>query len=207
MSAIVLLAEADPDRRKILRLLLENRGYRVLPASSTFEAACALSDDLVALAIIGWDGQAETGELLRTLAGHHPDVRTLVTLDARVDGAISTVAAYHAAALIDDSRQDPGLVAGRLDRLVGRRVGDLVLRGEVIHDPSGAVFRHPIAARLLSASPSWVSLEGDVRCRSAIHHFRRWLLSCGSVVRVEGMARAGRWRVVELDVSHARRLA
>ena len=196
MSAIVLLAEANPQRRDRLCDQLESRGYRVLSAPTTVRAECALADEPVALAIVGWDGPQKTGDLLRTLAEHHPNVRTLVTVDPRLDGAIAAVAATHAGALIDDARREPGLLAARLDRLVGRRIGDLVLcGGEVVHEPSGAVFRHPIGARLLSASPSWVSLDGDVRCRSAIHHFRRWLRTCESVVEVEGMARASRWRL------------
>jgi hypothetical protein len=211
MRGTALVVAADTTTQMAWEQLVARRGFRPLVTGSPAQAEILIEDAAPCLAIVDWQAQtgrfSTTAELLATLAEFHPEAITVVCDAAVGDLAVAgAVVAAHPGALLQDSRLGEGSLGARLDRLLGRGVGDLCIRqGVLCHSPSGDLLPNDVGLRLLLAYPAAVEIDRTSGGRMALLRLRRWLESHGSCVHVtahRGISLYG-MRVVQAEVPAA----
>lgn len=195
MSTRALVVGREAGRLIEVRDALERVGLVCTGVTGMRQAHWVLEELPVAAAVVHWDDTVRP--LLELLASSHAGVPTVAVADASDTAQVRAITDAHPWALLHDARLDVRSLAQRVERLVGKRAGDLALRPTgVVHLPSGAVYRHPLAVRLVTAYPNWLALDGGPAVRSAVCRFRSWLRELGSCAGVESLSRASQWRLV-----------
>ena len=191
MKGDALVLAADSERRTQWVQLLASRGLSPLSSDSPGKAQWLIEEHEPPLVLLDWSPKPDrfgtsTRELLATLARAHRDSITVVCDNAVVDPVVAgAIHQAHPLALTHDARLGDGSLGARIDRLLGRSVGDLRLdSGAVFHERTGDHFLHQIAARLLIAHPGSIEVARTDSDRMAVHRFRRWLAKRDSCVQV-----------------------
>jgi len=197
-SALVL--EDSRSAREELTTLLRELGLEVWSTSSPVAARSWISRTPdVDLAVIDWDmryagdnsGEPNSERVLVELAQKARETMTVVyARDVMRVVIFEAIQRAHPAALIHDKAQGSSSLQKRLVALLSPHVGDLELddrsRNFVRHIPSGRVYKHRVAFRLLTNHPREVMVLRSERARlSGLDRFRRWLEEVDSEVRVE----------------------
>ena len=203
MSGVAMVVAREQGQRQEWTGLLEAKGLRVVAQRGPGEAMWRLEQEPVCLVLTEWRGQpdragATTGKLLRELAARYPHVHVIVCGEGLSAAVQQQVVIAHPLAFVHDAGTGAAMLGRRVEALAGRRVADLLLRaGVVFHEPSGAVFRHPLAVGLVLGYPHCAGgEESRGRTAMAAMRFRRWLEECGSAVSVEALRGEGRYRLV-----------
>ena len=189
MRGTALVVAADKNTQLTWEDLVARRGLRPVVTGSPAQAEIQLEDAAPCLAIVDWQPGSHHGttcDLLAALSGEHPGAIAIVCDPAIADLAAGrAIAAAHPGALLHDRRLGDGSLGARIDRLLGRGVGDLRLdQGALCHVPSGDIYTHALGARLLLAYPSAVEIDRTSGDRMALMRLRRWLESHRSCVYV-----------------------
>lgn len=191
MSGIALVVAGDPERRGRWVELVERRGLRPVATGSPAKAQWLLEEERPCLALLDWTSERDrlgvsTAEVLAGLARTHRDAIALVCDPAVADpAAMGPMCAAHPRVLLHDPRLGEASLGARLDRLLGRTVGDLRLEAGVLcHSPSGDLFPHRLGSRLLLAHPGAVEIDPASGERMALLRLRRWLEEHRSCVHV-----------------------
>lgn len=93
------------------------------------------------------------------------------------------------------------MLVDRVRRLLGRSIGDVASQGGLLmHLPTGTIFTHPVATRLVSAYPHWIRVPRAGGGVTAVFRLRKWLDGCGSQVSVEALRGTGEYRIVCSEV-------
>ena len=222
----VLVLEDSRTERDELTTLLNGLGLDVWPTSSITKARnlIAANPDFD-LAVIDWDmahsddsaGEPTSQRVLELLAGKSRDTLTIVyarnlmrvTVNADIQRA-------HPAALLHDKSQGADTLEQRLVKILSAQVGDLELderlRNHVRHIPTGKLFKHRAAFKLMAHYPRDVVFPREMRAMwTGMNRFRLWLDEVGSSVTVVSMGMAThRYRIAlreSLNASDDRRTA
>ena len=189
--AEVLIVHPDTSRRAEWKALLEAKGLYVVETGSPAKAAWMVEEKSFCLAIVGWAPEKTrfgggTTEFLRAMYRSHKNTVTVVCDEAVSEPEVATaIHDAHPAALTHDGRLSATSLALRIDKLFGRRVGDLRLEnGAVVHEPTGERFVHNVAIRFMLAHPGSFDIERQTPDSVAIHRFRQWLEKNNSAVDV-----------------------
>ncbi|MGH7234442.1 MAG: hypothetical protein ACREF7_03305 [Candidatus Saccharimonadales bacterium] len=115
-------------------------------------------------------------DCLRILAKNYPDVLVMVYSGAlnQAQNMIAAVKA-HPKAWLHDKHDGPKELFQRIEHMMTKEVGNLVLdKGYCLHVPSGKMFDHQAAVRLLMSYPNPCHVYNAAEVR-AIQRFRGWL--------------------------------
>ena len=194
MSAQALVVTSDLATMDRWSGLLRARGIEPVCCATVEKARWLAEVQPIALALVEWDA-VEGPRLLGEMFRSHGAVRVIVV------GAgclASEVEVAHAEALVHFG--DLGSLGSRIDRIMGRCLGDLALRdGVVVHLSSGEVFTHPIGAKLILAPHRTIHVDRVGGDAMALSRLRRWLTEVGSVVGGSSVRGCGEHRMVVAD--------
>jgi hypothetical protein len=189
--AEALVVHPDADHRAEWMAMLASRGLEPTGCTTAAKAAWLIEERRFGLVLVGWAPTPDrhgttTRELLRALYRCHRDATTVVCDEAISDPKVASVIhEAHPNALTHDARLGHGSLGARIDKLMGRSIGDLRLdRGVVVHDATGDVFAHPIASRFLLAHPGGIEVSRQGAEVVAVHRLRQWLAKRHSCVQI-----------------------
>ena len=215
----VLVLEDSRTEREELTTLLNGLGLEVWATSSPVKARSRINRyNDYDLAVIDWDMshsedsavERNSERVLEVLARDARETMTLVY--ARDVGRIQVndaILRAHPAALVHDKAHGANSLQRRLVELLSPHVGDLELderyRNFVRHTPTGKLYKHRAAFKLITAYPNDVMLRRESRAMwSGLDRFRRWLREVDSVVTVESMGKwTQRYQLVVKGEDHA----
>ena len=211
MGGEALILATDETRRDGWKEMVADRGLTPIATGAAAKAQWLIEDHHFCLALLEWIPSAGrpavgTVELLATLRRAHREIVAVVSVPASDDIEVErAIYAAHPTALTHDPRLGDVSLAARLDGLLGRQIGDLVVHGgSLVHAPSGDRFQHPIAAQLLLAYPGTIAVDYTSTCAMRITRLRRWLAKHGSSVDVINVRGLGMYRMVVVDRSALR---
>ena len=216
-SALVL--EDSRSEREELTSLLSGLGLEVWATSSPVRARSRISRySDYDLAVIDWDmshsedsiDERTSQRVLEVLARDARETLTLVyardVMRVRVNDAIQRA---HPGALVHDKAHGSHSLQRRLAELLSPHVGDLELderyRNYVRHVPTGRLYKHRVAFKLVTNHPRDVMILREERAMwTGLDRFRRWLGDVDSVVTVESLGKwTQRYRLVVQGEGHA----
>lgn len=205
--AEALILEDNPREAQLVTVVMSACGLGVVSTRSPQQAIRLLRTHTPALAVVDWnmelspDSDRTSEAALKELCRLHPDAFCIVfathvgsdlTLQERI-------ALAHPSAVTHDKRLGLDSLMTRIQQLLERRIGDLVIeRGTVIHLPSGRRFRHRIGVKMILNHPRDFFAARRTAMYQAVYTFKVWLRDQHSSVAVESL-HGGYYRLVVRD--------